>query len=294
VGRQKATAAAERAVTLDDSLAEAHCSLGLTHVYFGWDFRQADRAFRKALTLKPSLALAHGWLGVLYGFAGRYQQAEQHAQQATQDEPLSPLLNCLVSIAHFYSRRYEDACVPVRTALDIAPDFGPAMWCLALPCTVQGRHDEAIELLVRSADSMRQSPWVVMLLGGAYAQAGREAEARQVLNGLHARAESQFIPAISFAWIHLCLDDVGEAYEWARKAFEERDAMAWFFAGWPGLEWLRGEPSWNHLLEEAGVTAVGSHSLEQPRVPLHSRTGDQLARSGAETDSDDDGEGIYG
>jgi hypothetical protein len=70
--------------------------------------------------------------------------------------------------------------------------------------------------------------------------------------------------------------------------------MAWFFAGWPGLEWLRGEPSWNHLLEEAGVTAVGSHSLEQPRVPLHSRTGDQLARSGAETDSDDDGEGIYG
>jgi serine/threonine-protein kinase len=294
VGRQKATDAAERAVAIDDGLAEAHCSLGLTHVYFGWDFRLAERAFRKALTLKPSLALAHGWLGVLYGFAGRYEQAALHAGRATEDEPLSPLLNCLVCIAHFYSRRFEAAMVPVETALEIAADFGPAQWCLSLPRSARGEHGRAIELLLRSAQNMRQSPWVVMLLGGAYAQAGRHAEAREILESLHARAETQFIPAICFGWIHLRLDEVDEAYAWFEKSFEERDAMAWFFAGWPGLEWLRGEPAWNALLERAGVVPVGTHSLEQPRVPLHARTGNYLAKSGVDSEFHDESEGLYG
>jgi serine/threonine protein kinase/tetratricopeptide (TPR) repeat protein len=274
----RVTAITERAVAIDPTLAEAHCSLGLGHTYFGWDFREAERTFRKALSLKPTLALAHGWLGVLYGFAGRYEAAIAEANQALEDEPLSPLLNCLVCIGHFYSRRYDEAIKACQTALEVAPNFGPALWCLSLPYTELGRHNEAIVFLRESLLSMRQSPWVTMLLGGALARAGRRAEAVSVLDELQSRATREFIPSLCLGWIHLRLGEVDQAYTCMERAFVERNAMAWFFASWPGLEWMHSEPRWNALLEKFGVVPVGTEHLEEARVPLHARTGEQAVR----------------
>lgn len=271
LAREKATRSAARAVEIDPALAEGLCSMGLTHTYFGWDFRKAEQAYQKALSLKPGIGLAHGWLGVLYGFAGRYDQAIAAADRAVEDEPLSPLLNCLVCIAHFYSRQFDAAIAACETALEVAPDFGPAHWCISLPYTQLGRHDEAIAALRKAAAAMRQSPWVLMLLGGALARAGLASEAEQVTADLRQRAAQGFIPALCFGWIHLWLGEQDKAYEWLDRAFSERNAMAWFFAGWPGLEWMRAEPRWNALLERYGVIPVGTETLDRPRIPMHTR-----------------------
>jgi len=116
--------AANKALELDDGLAEAHNSLALIHWLYDWDWAAADREFRKAIELKPTYVLAHHWRGLFLGEMGHFNEAEAELQKALEYDPFSAPIYADYGRVLYWARRYDEALEKYRIALEMNPDFG--------------------------------------------------------------------------------------------------------------------------------------------------------------------------
>ena len=116
--------AANKALELDDGLAEAHTSLALVHWLYDWDWEAADREFRKAIELKPSYVLAHHWRGLFLGEMGHFSEAESELQKALEYDPHSAPVYADYGRVLYWARRYDESLERYRRASDMNPDFG--------------------------------------------------------------------------------------------------------------------------------------------------------------------------
>jgi serine/threonine-protein kinase len=246
----KARAAAERAVALDDELAEAHYSIGLCQWYFGWDGDLAATEFKRAIELNPRMAVAHAWLGQLYETLGRHAESAVEAQRARELEPVSPLINVMVAFAHMFgSGRLAQAREAAARALAIDPTFGPAHWVMGLVAMADRNYEEAVRYLLNGASSMRGSPMILGFLGGAYARLGREAEARKILAELEERSEQGLSLYNPMALIHYDLGELDLAFTQLERAFEQRTPAMWYVTRLDGVSWPRSDPRLVKLLD---------------------------------------------
>jgi tetratricopeptide (TPR) repeat protein len=257
---KKAREAAERAIAIDDTLSEGHCSLALIQYFFGWDFAAAETEFRRAIALNPVSALPHLYLAVLFGTTRRFDEAVAEARRAQELEPLSPLINGVAGLAYWAVGHYSDGVDACQRALEIDPSWGPAKWVLSLSYEELGRHDDAIAVLQDAAVSLQGSPLVTMLLGASYARAGRSDEAKRVLDELKSRTPPQYAPPFSISWIHMHLGELDEAFDWLSKALDDRNASLFVLVK-PGLEHVRSDPRYAALLRKAGLDFL----VDEPR-----------------------------
>jgi tetratricopeptide (TPR) repeat protein len=135
---KKGRAAAVKALTIDESLAEPHASMGLLKYRYDQDETGADREFRRALELNPSYATAHHWYSEFLLSTGRDAQALAEIVKAQELDPLSPVINTTVGERLFYMRRYDDAIAQLRRTLETAPDFDAAHFMLGLSLEQKG------------------------------------------------------------------------------------------------------------------------------------------------------------
>src|SRR5260370_25144989 len=103
----QAKAAAERALQLDDSLAEAHASLGYVNLIYEYNFAESERQYRRAIELRPNYADAHALYGLLLSLEGRFDEAIAEARQAMALDPLSSSIAFLASWPFVYQGKYE-------------------------------------------------------------------------------------------------------------------------------------------------------------------------------------------
>ncbi len=210
----KAKAAARRAVDLDDTLAEAHASLGYVALSFDWDWSGAEREFRKALDLDPSLPAAHaGYAQCLLFEGGHADEWLQEMQQAYVLDPLLPQGHGEVSWFLFLARRYSES-------IEAAAKNGNES-VLALSYAELGRPAEAVAAADRAVQST-QSPLIQGHLAAAYALAGRKDKALAMLGGIEAQAQSQYICGFTLACLYSVLGDKERAFAWLEKAIRDR------------------------------------------------------------------------
>ena len=122
-----------RALSLDDSLAEAHTSLAFVNFYYDRDSAGAEREFRRALELNPSYANGHHWYAEYLSLVGRHQEAIAESQRARELDPLSNIINTWVSSRYFFAGRVDKAIEEGRNAVEMDPDFAPRTWFSARP-----------------------------------------------------------------------------------------------------------------------------------------------------------------
>lgn len=116
--------AANKALELDNGLADAHTSLAFIHWLYDWDWAVADREFRKAIELKPGYVLAHHWRGLFLGEMGHFNEAEAELQKALEYDPLSAPVYADYGRVLYWARRYDEALEKYRRASDMNPSFG--------------------------------------------------------------------------------------------------------------------------------------------------------------------------
>ena len=141
--RPKAREAALKALSLDDSLAEAHTTLADNYLYYDFDFAKADAEFRKAIALNPNYPTAHQWYVECLYSTGRFAEAIAEAKRALELDPNSVAINSSLAEAYFYSRKYDLAIDQYKKALQMgAFDRGSIMlgWSYAL----KGMYPEAV------------------------------------------------------------------------------------------------------------------------------------------------------
>ncbi len=256
VAYSKARTAAERAVALDEELAEAHYSLGLSEMYYGWDMDAAASEFSRSVELNPTMALARVWLAQVYAVLGRVVESAAEAERGQELEPISPIINAMAGMAHYLAGRFVRAREAAQRALEIDATLGIAHWVTGLAATAESKYGDAVNAFESAASYTDRSPMMLMYLGGAYALSGRETDAREILAELEHRSEHGAISTGFASLVHLCLGELDLALGQLQRAFEERFPCVWSWStsapGWPlphsdsrlVLLWDRPELKW--------------------------------------------------
>jgi adenylate cyclase len=250
----KAKEAALKAIELDDSLAEAHASLGFVHFHYDWDWAAAEKEFKRALVLNPQSAQTHILYTNYLAGMGRFDEAYDQGQQALRIDPLSTLAHWCLGWAFLYAGRSDDAIQQFSKALELNPNDAWARICLGRAYLSKGMKERAIEEMETAHRSDPVDPIVLGLLGYGYAVTGRRADALKSLQTLDEIEKKHYVSRIARVYVYAGLGDKDKAFDWLEKAYQERsDALAWFSKE-PESKTLQADPRFAALMRKVGFT----------------------------------------
>jgi TolB-like protein/Flp pilus assembly protein TadD len=244
-----AKAAAKRALEIDPSLGEAHCSLGLLLALHEWKWTEAEAHFRRALDLNPGYATAHHWLACDFlPIFGRFEEAMREIQIAVVLDPLSPIISEGQAFLLTLQRRYEEAEGLVRSMIDANPSFVRAYGTLGRVLMQMRRNDEAIGMLEHAIARLGNLPTVLGALGQAYGRSGNFENARRILNRLETMRSVSYAPATCLALTCLGLGQVEQAVEWLKQGVDHHESNVVLIGVHPAYDELRGNPGFEKLV----------------------------------------------
>lgn len=248
----KAKAAAERAIQLDESLAEAHAWLAVVHFWYEWNQAAAQREFQRALELNPNNALTRSYYGAFLVATGHLAAGIAEAEQARQLDPLSPETNSFLGVCLYAARRYEEALAPLRTTIDLAPTYWFARMYLARTYQKLGRWEEAMAEIQTSAqmDSVSE---IAGMVARAHALAGNHRAARRLLQEMLAWPQDRFLAPPDVIKVCLALGDTSMALDWVEKAYAARSFMLIGMKVDPEYDPLRNQPRFQAVLHQMGL-----------------------------------------
>jgi eukaryotic-like serine/threonine-protein kinase len=249
----KAKAAAQRALAIDEGLAEAHAALAMTSVYYDWDWPAGERETRRALQLNPNHPTSHLVCSMGSVVAGRFDEAARAQKRALELDPLSPALNMVLGAWLYFARQYDEAAHQLKKAVELDPAFVRNHELLTLVYAVLGDYDSAMAECRVMASLPGDALISRALLGYICALAGRTDEARKILE--------EVMPALGedllVAWRALCLcvalNEFDRAFEWLDKLCAQRFALLTYIKGYPALDPLRSDPRYAELLRRIGL-----------------------------------------
>ena len=240
--------AARQALELDPNHAAAHTALGV--VLLGQrDWDAAERQLRLATELDPSRAQAHHWYALYLAAMNRHDEASQHSLKSVELDSSSGMKIARSSILYF-KRDWQGMIDVLKPTIEQDHDYGPAYDWLGMAYVQEQQFDKAIATYRRAAELSDGLAEVLAGLGHAYAVAGREKEARQVLDTLQRLAERWHVPPVQIAFVHVGLGEKGRAIDLLDKAYEQRSWELVFLQVEPWLDELRAEPRFTELLEK--------------------------------------------
>jgi TolB-like protein/DNA-binding winged helix-turn-helix (wHTH) protein/Tfp pilus assembly protein PilF len=249
----RAKVAVTRALSLDDSLAEAHTSLAFVHLYYDRDWTGAEREFRRAIDLNPNYANGHHWYGEFLSLVGRHQQAIAESQRARELDPLSNIINTWVGSRYFFARQYDKAIEAYRNAVEMDPNFVPARLVLGQAYEQKGMLREAIAELETAVRLAGGSPVYQASLAHAFGIAGKRMEAGKALADLKKMAETRFVSSYDLALAYLGLGDNVKVLELLDEAVREGSPRVAFLGVEPRFDGLRSDPRFRQLLRSVGL-----------------------------------------
>jgi serine/threonine-protein kinase len=251
-----ARTAAERAIALDDRLAEAHAALAYVR-FHALEWAAAEESFERALAMNQNYATAHFWYAAFLGASGRFPEAIAEAERAQALDPVSPIILSGTSWMHHLSRRFDKAVELAQASLALDPAFMMGHYRLGEGLLHQGRLPEAIAALEQARALSDGSPDLVAATAAAYARAGRQQEARDALRTLTAlrTAKTRYVSAYALALIHTALGDRDEAFAWLDRAVEERAWGVGLVGQEADFDPLRSDPRFAVLTARIFATA---------------------------------------
>jgi DNA-binding winged helix-turn-helix (wHTH) protein/TolB-like protein/Tfp pilus assembly protein PilF len=245
----KAKAAAERALEIDDGLAEAHSSLALVLFRHEWNWVEAERQFKRALELDPNYAIAHHYYGRYLSAAGRLDEAIREVKLAQELDPVSLRISTTLAEMFYLDRRYDEAIAQFRKTLEMDPNFASAHEFLSLAYEQKQLYRESVEEALRSRALLGASPKTSEELKRGYEKGGMNGYRRQALNLLKERIEGGAVAPYPVAVLYACLGENDRAFQWLGKAFDDRSVWVAYLRYDPRLDALRAEPRFQTLLK---------------------------------------------
>src|SRR2546422_925273 len=239
----KARAHARKAAELDDSLAEAHTSLGMVSEH-DYDWSGAEREYKRAIELKPGYATAHHWYFLLLQFTGHLAEAREEAERARQLDPTSAIINGALVGLFLDNREYDRAIEQALKGLELNPNFELARVWLAVSYRYAGKVSDALAAL----EQVRALP-TGALRAQLLALAGDRVAAQQLLADVEKRFPTEPVPRGSLALAHLALGDKDGAFLWLQKGVEERDQTVLGLKVSPQWDPIRSDPRYHTLLK---------------------------------------------
>ena len=257
-GYPKAKEAARKALELDETLAEAHTSLGsiLSHE---WDWAGAEREFTKAVKANPNYATAHHWYSIHLMTVGRLDEAIKELKIAEELDPLSPMIHTYAGQLYFYARQYDVAMKEFDKALELDPNFVPAHGNRADVYLVKSMFDEALAELKWILPALPSTMGAMLeahFRSYVCAMSGRTEEAKRIILECEEKIEHERDEDIdqsvmaNFAIIHSKLGDKDRALEWLKRCFDARAITPYEVKLNPEFDEINSDPRFDDLMKK--------------------------------------------
>jgi serine/threonine-protein kinase len=251
----RASAAAKRALDIDETLAEAHVSLAMVQKEYDWDWPGAGREYKRALELNPNYAVAHQWYGEFLAAVGRHEEAIAAFKRAIDLDPLSLIVHATLGRhGYYFARQYDPAIAQLQKTLDMDDQFWVAHLWLGWTFATIGRLEEALPEL-ETARRLDNNLEIVAALGYTYGRMGRRLEAQQLLDELQTLSQARYVSPMVGALIAIGMGDYHQAFGWLECGYAERAQMMSELKAEPAFDPLHADPRFADLLRRVGLEA---------------------------------------
>jgi tetratricopeptide (TPR) repeat protein len=247
----KAREAAERALQIDDLLAEAHASLAQAR-FLGLDWAGADGEYARSIELNPNYVTAHHWYALYLSNLGRHDDALREIRRALELDPLSPITNANLGSILYFARRYDEAAEQCRKTLDLEESFAFARYRLGMVYEQQGSYREALAELRQAAAHSNQHPTVLAGLAHALAVSGDRKGAQQVLSRLMVLSGRLRVTPYELAVVYVGLGEKEQSFRWLDRAIDVANYINMLKVD-PRLDPLRADPRFQNLVRRVGL-----------------------------------------
>jgi serine/threonine protein kinase/tetratricopeptide (TPR) repeat protein len=250
----QAKAAAQKALELDPSLADAHGALATTFAAYDWNWVEAEREFKRAIELNPNVADIHYRYGLIYLIpAGRTGEAIREIKRALELEPLSIAMNANLAGAYMYARQNDLALEQARKTFDLEPSHITARVWLANVYESLGMYSDAIALSEESLKNHLSDQYFLLYTGYAYAKTGRREKAEDAIKRLRDLEKTEPVDPYIFAMLYVGLGDKDKAFVELEQSFNERSYYAPLLSVDPLMDPLRDDPRFADLIKRIGL-----------------------------------------
>jgi Tfp pilus assembly protein PilF len=253
----KAEAAANKALEIDDTLAEAHTALGSVNALYKWDWQGAEREHKRAIALDPSNAHAHNRYAQFLMWTGRFDEGITENKRAQGLDPLSPTIAADLGYDYMAAQQYDDSILQFNKAIDLEPN---AMWIHALLAWTYGRRGNSGQAIAEYEKMGRQAyavsaenQLIASGLGWIYARAGRRKDAGRVIEQLNALSSVTVVDPYWVAVTYSGLGDKTRALELLEESYRRRSGNLAFLKPDPFWDGLRADPRYADLLRRIGL-----------------------------------------
>lgn len=249
----KAKDAVNKALSLDESLAESHASLALMLETYDWNFRAAEAQFQRAIALNGNYATARLWYGLMLTHMGRIDEARAQFQRGLQADPLLSALAANLAYCDFYQRRYDKALERQRAILADEPDSPMSLVDISRTYLQTGRYPDALAALDKARALQGDDTMLLAVRGYALARAGRRAEAEAIIERLQTDRSLQPVGAYYLAIVFAGLGDRDQTMKWLEKVYEERHVGVLGLGIESEFDAVRDDPRFQELIRRVGL-----------------------------------------
>jgi len=247
----RAKTAVRRAIELDETVAEAHATLGVILAIYDWDWAGAERELLRSIELNGASPVCRDGYAFYYlRPVGRIEEAVSETQQALSLDPLSILFRVHLAFLFYVQHKFEHSIAQFRKVLEMSPQYYLAHAMMGNVHTFLGQYDEAIACYARARDADSNSKFVDSLEAMTLAMAGRRAEAATRLDIISQRAANDYISPVSIAYICTKLGDKDRAFENLDRAVFDRDPNILGLRSNPIFDDLRTDPRYHAILRK--------------------------------------------
>jgi TolB-like protein/DNA-binding winged helix-turn-helix (wHTH) protein len=262
----KARDAAQKALQLDENLAEAHTSLACVELILNWNWAGAEREFKRSIELNPSYSPAYAWYAHYLVAMGRFDESGAAAKRSLDLDPFSQLTMDYGEWAFYLGRHYDLAMEQSRKSFELAPEFPWSHYVLGLTYEWTGRHREAIEEYTKMQELFGLSQNRLTELRMAYRQSGEKGYWRKTLEFCQEASQGQrkFAITSGYGWcdyaryqdlaaMQVRLGDFDAAFRSLEKAYTKHEAELIYLKVQPEWDGIRSDPRFQSLLRRIGL-----------------------------------------
>jgi DNA-binding winged helix-turn-helix (wHTH) protein/TolB-like protein len=249
----KAKYTAQRAIELDDSLAEAHASLGFELMWHEWDFAGAKGEFERAIALDPKYATAHQWYANYLTAIGHHEEAIKEARLACELDPTSANKQSNLGHLLYLARQYNQAIEQAGKVHELEPQM--ATMYVSGAYLASGRYSEGVEYYIETNRAHGADPPKLEELRTAFDTGGIRAYWKTQLKQFLDAPRPEGEPTRYCAILYSLLGEKSKALLYLEKMYQERNGFLIYLSVDPAFDTLRGEPSFDDLLRRVGLAA---------------------------------------
>ena len=250
----RSSEAINKALQLDETLGEAHTTLGDLEWRYGWNWRAAEREMRHAVEVNPSYIVGHESLVWFLAWSGRREEALAELATIRRIDPVYPLSTVDEAGIYYHLRDYKSLIEAGQKSVSIYPDNWTGHYFLAVGYENSGKPDQAIPEFQQAIQLSQANSDPIAGLAHAYAITGKGAQAQKLLDSLQRRGPANFVSWYMIAAIYSGLGQKAKAFEFLEKGYRDRSPdLAYFVKADPRMNPLRSDPRFLDLLDRMGL-----------------------------------------